>query len=78
MHLQIRKDIFHLLQLYGRSMNSSHAQHASCVRDLSEVFFGPYSQRTKATAVPDPSVLQPKLNDWYTKYRKVPRVAMSA
>lgn len=67
----MRKDIFHLIQLYGREMNTAHVQHQACKQELSAVFFGPHELRSKHTAIPVPAVLKPRLQQWYDKFKKV-------
>lgn len=69
--VQVRKDIFHLMQLYGRSMLTAHVRHAECIRRLSEVFFGPYHMRTKETPVPDRKELKSRLDAWFAEFSQV-------
>ena len=69
--MQVRKDLFHLIQLYGRSMNSHHPLHKACTQELAVVFFGDTADRTKETPVPLPDVLLPRLVAWYSKWSKV-------
>ncbi len=52
-------------------MVTSHPQHKVATAELSEVFFGPYQQRTKRTRVPAPAVLKPRAQAWYAKFAAV-------
>jgi hypothetical protein len=64
----VKKDIFHMLQLYERHMTKDHALRRACIHALNEVFFGPAADRTKASSVPAPSVLAPRLLAWYADW----------
>jgi hypothetical protein len=64
----VRKDIFHLIQLYSNCIVKDHKLALQCKQELNCVFFGEFKSRSKDTAVPGGDILKPLLVSWYKKW----------
>ncbi len=66
--LQVKKDLFHMLQIYDRNMQREHKMAKTCRNELDAVFFGSPDKRTKQTRVPPGPDVAKALQDWYDKW----------
>jgi hypothetical protein len=66
--VQVKKDLFHMLQIYDRCIVQDHVLRKPCILALNQVFFGDSAERTKETVVPAGSVLGPLLQAWYLRW----------